>query len=78
MGDGRQTIYLYEFRLTQQREEGDDLPNPIQAGLAFIHLSDNKARWNVEHLFGPSRLWGAGLGERFLNPLLAELKKARL
>jgi hypothetical protein len=65
------TIYLYELRLTQQREEGDDLPKPIQAGLAFIDLSDNKARWNIEHLFGPPSLW-----ERFLNQLLAELKKA--
>ena len=70
------TIYLYELRLTQQREEGDDLPRLIQAGLAFIDLSDNKARWNVEHLFIPPSLWGAGLGERFLNQLLAELKKA--
>jgi GNAT superfamily N-acetyltransferase len=69
-------IYLYELRLTQQREEGDDLPKPIQAGLAFIDLSANKARWNVEHLFVPPSLWGAGLGERFLNELLAELKKA--
>ena len=70
------TIYLYELRLTQHREEGDDLPRLIQAGLAFIDLSDNKARWNVEHLFIPPSLWGAGLGERFLNQLLAELKKA--
>ena len=70
------TIYLYELRLTQQREEADDLPRLIQAGLAFIDLSDNKARWNVEHLFIAPSLWGAGLGERFLNQLLAELKKA--
>ena len=69
-------IYLYELHLTQQREEGDDLPRPIQAGLAFIDLSDDMARWNVEHLFIPPSLWGAGLGERFLNQLLAELKKA--
>ena len=68
-------IYIYELRLTQQREEGDDLPWPIQAGLAFIDLSGQPtARWNVEDFFLPPSLWGAGLGERFLKKLLIDLK----
>src|SRR6266496_2197333 len=69
-------IYIYELHLTQQREEGDDLPRPIQAGLAFIDLSGQPmARWNVEDFFVPPSLWSAGLGERFLKKLLIDLKK---
>jgi hypothetical protein len=68
--------YIYELRLTQQREEGDDLPRPIQAGLAFIDVSNRQtACWSVEDFFVPPSLWGAGLGAKFLKQLLIELKR---
>jgi hypothetical protein len=70
------TIYVYELHLTQQREQGDDLPRPIQAGLAFIDLSGRTtARWSVEDFFVPPSFWGAGLGAKFLEELLVELKR---
>jgi len=72
-------IYIYELRLTQQREEGDDLPRPIQAGLAFVDLPDRTtARWSVEDFFVPPSLWGAGLGARFLKELLIQLKREQV
>jgi hypothetical protein len=70
----RGTIYILQLHLTQQREEGDDLPQPIQAGLAFLELKGTTARWAVDDFFVPPSFWGAGLGERFLNELLVKLK----
>lgn len=76
-GRAGKTVYVYELHLTQQREEGDDLARPIQAGLAFIDLTgETKAQWNVDDFFLPPSLWGAGLGEVFLKKLLEELRAA--
>jgi len=72
----RGTIYILQLHLTQQREEGDDLPQPIQAGIAFLELKGTTARWAVDDFFIPPSFWGAGLGERFLNELLVKLKDA--
>jgi GNAT superfamily N-acetyltransferase len=61
--------------LTHQKE-GTDSPFHVQAGLAFLDLSARPtARWNVEDLFVPPSLWGAGLGGLFLDELLVQLKK---
>jgi len=74
-GTGK-TVYSYDLKLTQQSQEGQDIPYNVQAGLAFLDLSDNTlARWNVEDFFMPPSLWGAGLGAKFLNELLATLKE---
>jgi len=74
-GTGK-TVYSYDLKLTQQSQEGQDIPYHVQAGLAFLDLSDNTlARWNVEDFFMPPSLWGAGLGAKFLNELLATLKE---
>jgi GNAT superfamily N-acetyltransferase len=74
-GTGK-TVYSYDLKLTQQSEEGQAIPHYVQAGLAFLDLSDKTlARWNVEDFFVPPSLWGAGLGAKFLNELLAILKK---
>jgi GNAT superfamily N-acetyltransferase len=61
--------------LTHQKEESDS-PFHVQAGLAFLDLSAKPiARWNVEDLFVPPSLWGAGLGAVFLKKLLEELQR---
>ena len=74
-GTGK-TVYSYDLKLTQQSEEGQDIPYYVQAGLAFLDLSEKTlARWNVEDFFVPPSLWGAGLGAKFLNELLAILKR---
>jgi hypothetical protein len=68
------TIYSFDLELTHQREK-DDKTHPVQAGLAFLNLSDKKtARWNVDDFFIPPSLWGAGLGAVFLSKLLPKLK----
>jgi GNAT superfamily N-acetyltransferase len=73
------TVYSYDLKLTQQSEEGQDIPYYVQAGLAFLDLpGETLARWNVEDFFVPPSLWGAGLGAKFLNELLATLKKEGL
>jgi GNAT superfamily N-acetyltransferase len=73
------TVYSYDLKLTQQSEEGQDIPYYVQAGLAFLDLSEKTlARWNVEDFFVPPSLWGAGLGAKFLNQLLARLKAEKL
>jgi GNAT superfamily N-acetyltransferase len=69
-------VYSYDLKLTLQSEHGKDTCYEVQAGLAFLDLSDKTlARWNVEDFFVPPSLWGAGLGAKFLNELLAILKK---
>jgi GNAT superfamily N-acetyltransferase len=66
--------YAFDLRLTHQKEE-TDTPFHVQAGLAFIDLSAKPiARWNVEDLFVPPSLWGAGLGALFLKKLLGQLQ----
>jgi hypothetical protein len=68
------TIYSFDLQLTHQREKKDKT-HPVQAGLAFLDLSDKKtARWNVDDFFIPPSLWGAGLGAVFLSKLLPKLK----
>jgi hypothetical protein len=77
-GTGK-TVYSYDLKLTQQSEEGQDIPYHVQAGLAFLDLSDKTlARWNVEDFFMPPSLWGAGLGAKFLDKLLATLKAEKV
>jgi GNAT superfamily N-acetyltransferase len=74
-GKGK-TVYSYDLKLTLQSQHGKDTCYEVQAGLAFLDLSDKTlARWNVEDFFVPPSLWGAGLGAKFLNELLAILKK---
>jgi hypothetical protein len=66
--------YAFDLMLTHQKE-GTDSPFHVQAGLAFIDLSAKPtARWNVEDLFVPPSLWGAGLGGLFLDKLLGQLQ----
>jgi GNAT superfamily N-acetyltransferase len=70
------TVYSYDLKLTLQSQDGKNACYDFQAGLAFLDLSGKAvARWNVEDLFVPPSLWGAGLGARFLNELLVMLKK---
>lgn len=70
------TVYSYDLKLTLQSQHGKDTCYKVQAGLAFLDLSGRTlARWNVEDFFVPPSLWGAGLGAKFLNELLAILKK---
>jgi GNAT superfamily N-acetyltransferase len=74
-GKGK-TVYSYDLKLTLQSEEGQGIPYYVQAGLAFLDLSDKTlARWNVEDFFVPPSLWGAGIGGKFLDKLLATLKQ---
>jgi GNAT superfamily N-acetyltransferase len=74
-GKGK-TVYSYDLKLTLQSQHGKDTCYEVQAGLAFLDLSGKTlARWNVEDFFVPPSLWGAGLGAKFLNELLAVLKK---
>ena len=71
-------IYSFDLKLTLQRPQGTDTEYKIQAGLAFLDLSDQTvARWTNEEFFVPPSLWGAGLGARFLDKLLIELKKEK-
>jgi GNAT superfamily N-acetyltransferase len=67
--------YSFDLTLTDQRLGGTHAPVEVQAGLAFLDLSDKPtARWNVEDFFVPPSLWGAGLGAIFLKKLLDELE----
>jgi hypothetical protein len=71
------TVYSYDLDLTLQRQQGGDVHYSVQAGLAFLDLSDkSRARWTNEEFFVPPSLWGAGLGGDFLDRLLRELKHA--
>jgi GNAT superfamily N-acetyltransferase len=71
----RKEGYGFDLMLTHQKEESDS-PFHVQAGLAFLDLSAKPiARWNVEDLFVPPSLWGAGLGAVFLKKLLEELQR---
>ena len=72
--------YAFNLTLTDQKDASDS-PFQVQAGLAFLDLLARPtdllptARWNVEDLFVPPSLWGAGLGELFLKALLDKLQK---
>ena len=71
-------IYSFDLKLTLQRPHDKDAEYKIQAGLAFLDLSAKPiARWTNEEFFVPPSLWGAGLGARFLDKLLIELKKEK-
>jgi GNAT superfamily N-acetyltransferase len=49
-----------------------------QAGLAFVDLREPQiARWSAKDFFVPPGLWGSGIGEKFLNKLLKELRAPR-
>ena len=73
-GTGK-TVYSYDLKLTLQRQDGEDRLYYIQAGLAFLDLSGRMlVRWTAEEFFVPPSLWGAGIGEKFLNDLLGKLK----
>jgi GNAT superfamily N-acetyltransferase len=66
--------YAFDLMLTHQKDESDS-PFHVQAGLAFLDISAKPvARWNVEDLFVPPSLWGAGLGAVFLKALLDQLQ----
>jgi GNAT superfamily N-acetyltransferase len=71
--------YAFNLMLTHQKEGGDS-PFQVQAGLVFLDLLARPAdlvptaRWNVDDLFVPPSLWGAGLGAIFLKELLDRLQ----
>src|ERR1700730_4464163 len=77
------TVYSFDLTLILQRQHRKDRKYPVQAGLAFLDLSKQPtdppdrqtAHWTNEEFFVPPSLWGAGLGERFLEKLLQQLKK---
>jgi GNAT superfamily N-acetyltransferase len=70
------TLYSFDLKLILQRQQGADVDYQVQAGLAFLDLSDKPlARWTNEEFFVPPSLWGAGLGAKFLDKLLDQLKK---
>jgi GNAT superfamily N-acetyltransferase len=70
------TLYSFDLTLILQRQQGVDIDYQVQAGLAFLDLSDKPlARWTNEEFFVPPSLWGAGLGAKFLDKLLDQLKK---
>jgi GNAT superfamily N-acetyltransferase len=72
------TVYSYDLRLTLQSEASEDHPYYVQAGLAFVDLRDPRiARWSAKEFFVPPGLWGSGIGEKFLNKLLKELRAPR-
>jgi Patatin-like phospholipase len=79
------TVYSFDLKLTLQRPQDKDAEYEIQAGLAFLDLSRRPtdlsqrrtAHWTNEEFFVPPSLWGAGLGARFLDKLLIELKKEK-
>jgi GNAT superfamily N-acetyltransferase len=69
------TVYSFDLKLTLQGSKGAKVEYDVQAGLAFLDLSDKSiARWTNEEFFIPPSLWGAGLGARFLDKLLEKLK----
>lgn len=70
------TVYSFDLQLILQRLQGADTDYQVQAGLAFLDLSGRPvARWTNEEFFVPPSLWGAGLGAKFLDKLLDQLKK---
>jgi patatin-like phospholipase len=69
------TIYTCDLKLTLQGQQGGHAKNCfVQVGLAFLDLQKPTARWTNEEFFIPPSLWGAGLGAKFLDKLLAKLK----
>lgn len=76
------TVYSFDLKLTLQRPKGAGTKYHVQAGLAFLDLSQRPtdlpqrqtAHWINEEFFVPPSLWGAGLGAKFLWELLIELK----
>jgi GNAT superfamily N-acetyltransferase len=69
------TLYSFDLKLTLQRHDAD-VQYDVQAGLAFLDLSrEPLARWTNEEFFIPPSLWGAGLGAKFLDKLLEQLKE---
>jgi GNAT superfamily N-acetyltransferase len=72
------TVYSFDLKLTLQRPQDKDTEYEIQAGLAFVDVSAEPiARWTNEEFFVPPSLWGAGLGAKFLDKLLIQLKKEK-
>ena len=72
------TVYSYDLKLTLQSQASEDRAYYVQAGLAFVDLRDPQiARWSANEFFVPPGLWGSGIGEKFLNKLLKELRAPR-
>jgi GNAT superfamily N-acetyltransferase len=72
------TVYSYDLKLTLQSQASEDRAYHVQAGLAFVDLRDPQiARWSAKDFFVPPGLWGSGIGEKFLNKLLNELRAPR-
>ena len=65
--DRNETLVSYGLRMAY----GGEIPYYIQAAQVLVRRVDDAIVWSAPHFFVPPGLWGIGIGEDFLDRLVA-------